>query len=36
MSVGNYYVDLRVEKSDETIDWAMAGERIILSQEPCQ
>ncbi|KIW11204.1 hypothetical protein PV08_10504 [Exophiala spinifera] len=38
MSVGGWYVDLRITKSDGTIDWAMAGERLILSQEPltCQ
>lgn len=34
MSVGGWYVDLRITKSDGSIDWAMAGERLILSQEP--
>ncbi|KAJ9604224.1 hypothetical protein H2200_011058 [Cladophialophora chaetospira] len=34
MSVGGWYVDLRITKKDGSIDWAMAGERLILAQEP--
>ncbi|EXJ93261.1 hypothetical protein A1O1_01652 [Capronia coronata CBS 617.96] len=32
LSVGGYYVDLRVRKSDGEIDWALAGERIVDPQ----
>lgn len=28
MSVGNWYVDLRVDRATGTIDWAIAGERL--------
>lgn len=34
MSVDGYYMDLRVKKADCSIDWAMAGQRLILSREP--
>ncbi|KIW66906.1 hypothetical protein, variant [Phialophora macrospora] len=34
MSVGGWYVDLRITKADGSIEWGMAGERIILSREP--
>ncbi|KFY17892.1 hypothetical protein V492_00308 [Pseudogymnoascus sp. VKM F-4246] len=34
MNVGGYFMDLRVNKADESIDWAMAGERQILSTNP--
>ncbi len=32
--VGAYYLDLRVLKSDNSIDWALAGERQVLSADP--
>ncbi|KAL4961872.1 uncharacterized protein BDV14DRAFT_179452 [Aspergillus stella-maris] len=28
LSVGNWYVDLRVDKTTKAIDWAIAGERL--------
>ncbi|OAL30881.1 hypothetical protein AYO20_08574 [Fonsecaea nubica] len=34
IGVGGWYVDLRITKLDGSTDWAMAGERLILSQEP--
>ncbi|KAH8811010.1 hypothetical protein F5884DRAFT_264074 [Xylogone sp. PMI_703] len=34
ISVGEYYVDLRVLKSDQTLDWGLAGKRIKLSEDP--
>ncbi|KFY45415.1 hypothetical protein V495_02993 [Pseudogymnoascus sp. VKM F-4514 (FW-929)] len=34
MNVGGYFMDLRVNKADTSIDWAMAGERQILSKDP--
>jgi hypothetical protein len=34
MSIGEYYMDLRVKKADTTIDWAMAGQRLIKSEDP--
>ncbi|ETI22621.1 hypothetical protein G647_06697 [Cladophialophora carrionii CBS 160.54] len=34
MSVGGWYVDLRITKADGSIEWGMAGERLILSREP--
>ncbi|KIW32408.1 uncharacterized protein PV07_03957 [Cladophialophora immunda] len=34
IGVEGWYVDLRITKLDGSIDWAMAGERLILSQEP--
>ncbi|KAI5208142.1 hypothetical protein E4T39_01485 [Aureobasidium subglaciale] len=38
LDVGDYFVDLRILKSDGSIDWAMAGKRTVLSQSPlkCQ
>lgn len=33
LSVGGYYVDLRVKKDDGTIDWLLAGERIVDPQD---
>ncbi|THY01655.1 hypothetical protein D6D01_10346 [Aureobasidium pullulans] len=38
LDVGSYFVDLRILKSDGSIDWAMAGKRTILSKSPlkCQ
>jgi hypothetical protein len=35
-NVGSYFMDLRVLKVDKSIDWGMAGERQILSTEPCK
>jgi len=32
--VGAYFVDLRVLKSDNSIDWALAGERQVISTDP--
>jgi hypothetical protein len=32
--VGDYYIDLRVLKSNTSIDWALAGERQIISTDP--
>jgi hypothetical protein len=34
-NVGSYFVDLRVLKADNSIDWAMAGERQVISTDPC-
>jgi hypothetical protein len=34
MSIGDYYMDLRVRKVDISIDWAMAGQRLIKSEDP--
>lgn len=34
LSLDGHYVDLRVNKIDKTIDWALAGERILISEEP--
>lgn len=36
MSIRDYYMDLRVKKADTSIDWAMAGQRLIKSEDPCQ
>lgn len=35
LDVGSHFVDLRILKSDGSIDWAMAGKRTILSSSPC-
>jgi hypothetical protein len=35
MSVKDWYLDLRMEKETGEIDWAIAGQRIVESQEPC-
>jgi hypothetical protein len=32
--VKDWYVDLRVETATGKIDWAIAGQRIVESQEP--
>lgn len=29
LSVGEYFIDLRMDKATGTIDWAMAGTRIV-------
>lgn len=34
LSVGKWYVDLRMDKRTGKIDWAIAGERIVESDEP--
>jgi hypothetical protein len=34
LNVGDYFVDLRVLKEDSSIDWAIAGERQVISTEP--
>ncbi|KAJ9488720.1 hypothetical protein VN97_g4585 [Penicillium thymicola] len=34
MSVKDWYVDLRIETATGKIDWAIAGQRIVESQEP--
>ena len=36
MSVGENYMDLRVKKADSSIDWAMAGKRLVVSEDPRQ
>ena len=35
-NVGSYFMDLRVLKSDGSVDWGMAGMREILSENPRQ
>ncbi|KAJ5719113.1 hypothetical protein N7493_007568 [Penicillium malachiteum] len=34
MSVKDWYLDLRMDKKTSTIDWAIAGQRLIESQDP--
>ncbi|CAK7215193.1 hypothetical protein SCUCBS95973_002398 [Sporothrix curviconia] len=34
MGVGGYFMDLRVNKSDKTVDWAFAGRRETVSETP--
>ncbi|TVY13543.1 hypothetical protein LARI1_G009261, partial [Lachnellula arida] len=34
LGVEGWYVDLRITKSDLSIDWAMAGERITVPEQP--
>lgn len=36
MSVKDWYLDLRMDKQTGAIDWAIAGQRIVESQEPRQ
>lgn len=36
LDVGDYFVDLRVLKANNSIDWAMAGKRTVLSESPRQ
>lgn len=33
---GAYFIDLRVLKSNNSIDWALAGERQVVSTDPCK
>ncbi|RDW95103.1 hypothetical protein BP5796_00866 [Coleophoma crateriformis] len=33
-NVGSYFMDLRILKADQSIDWGMAGTRDILDQAP--
>lgn len=35
LNVGEYFMDLRVLKENGTIDWSMAGQRVILQESPC-
>ncbi|KJR89237.1 uncharacterized protein SPSK_06573 [Sporothrix schenckii 1099-18] len=34
MSVGGYFMDLRVVKSDNAVDWAFAGTRDVVARAP--
>ncbi|KAJ5245966.1 hypothetical protein N7468_000949 [Penicillium chermesinum] len=34
MSVKDWYLDLRMDKNHGGIDWAIAGQRVVQSQEP--
>ncbi|UPK90094.1 hypothetical protein LCI18_001029 [Fusarium solani-melongenae] len=34
LSVGDYFMDLRITKADQSVDWAFAGTREILSRDP--
>jgi hypothetical protein len=34
LSLGGWYVDLRIDKATGGIDWALAGQRIVTSQDP--
>lgn len=34
LTVGSYYMDMRMKKADKTIDWAFAGTTETLSKEP--
>lgn len=36
LNVGAHFVDLRVSLQDQSIEWAMAGDRLILSTDPRQ
>lgn len=36
LSLEGYYVDLRIDKATKAIDWALAGQRIIISEDPCK
>lgn len=36
LSVGDYYVDLRTAKSDQSIDWALAGQQSVISENPAE
>lgn len=36
MSVSDWYLDLRMDKIHGGIDWAIAGQRIVESEEPCE
>lgn len=34
LNVGGYFIDLRVEKETQAIQWSRAGERILLKDDP--
>lgn len=34
LSIGEYYVDLRAAKSGQSIDWALAGQQTVISEDP--
>ncbi|KAK2808605.1 hypothetical protein FQN49_008704, partial [Arthroderma sp. PD_2] len=34
LSVGGWYVDLRMDRESGKVDWAMAGQRIVESESP--
>ena len=34
LGVGTYYVDLRIDRDDGSIYWALAGRRIVVCEEP--
>ena len=34
LNVGGYFMDLRVTKDTPSIEWAQAGERTILKEDP--
>lgn len=34
MSVGIWYVDLRIDNQSSKIDWAIAGQRLVENKEP--
>ncbi|SPO01219.1 uncharacterized protein DNG_03966 [Cephalotrichum gorgonifer] len=34
LNVSGHFIDLRVAKSDSSIQWSRAGERILLKEEP--
>lgn len=34
MSVQGWYVDLRVDRKSNDIDWAIAGQRVVDSTDP--
>jgi hypothetical protein len=35
LNCGDYYVDLRTVIADGSIEWGMAGKRLILQENPC-
>lgn len=36
LSVDDYYVDLRVALADSSIDWALAGQHHVISENPSE
>ncbi|EFQ97349.1 hypothetical protein MGYG_00388 [Nannizzia gypsea CBS 118893] len=34
LSVGGWYVDLRIERESGKVEWAMAGQRVVESESP--
>lgn len=34
ISVNGWYMDLRMDKNTGKIDWAIAGKRVVESQQP--